>query len=542
MAGMTGNSKRTLAAFLSLLFLFSAVGCGSGKKTERSKKKAADADAATDPDSAEENTGIDADPSASDTDTTAPAPKTDDVTGSYRMEYGARADDSFPCGVSLELLSMDGKVAVLFEHLYDDDAGHSPYPFGPYVIETDTSHLPITVEYEDDFIKFSVTADGLMTDVTCDRFGGDIEIYEYRLSGRYQKTRPEDASQYAAPVAENDPNTPGGAVDAVLARLAREQLHLPEGTVLTEDDLAKIEVLELNMEYSASLNGIEYFTNLYQIWIQDSYISDISPLANLPHLEEIHIYHAPCLDTIPDLSSCTHLRFLLLSDCNIKDVTPVASIGSLMYLHLSDNNITSVAPLKDLDNLLEFDISRNPITDWETISGNEKLITAMGQDYDTVLAVLERARSIVNETITGDMSDLEKELAIYQKVHEIADIGSSEVKDPVYAYSVLMEGKGFSYDYVEAVQLLMTLAGLECSVVRSYSRDWNIVKIDGAYYEIDCFEDHGASPEEWGFFNLSRGRMNMLPSHQVEGAVYPLATSTMMKLQCLQVLGVFSET
>ena len=456
-----------------------------------------------------------------------------DISGTYLMKV-KNPKEGDPVYYRMEIYSKGEKLGVLFSFVYDDTAD---YIFKVYTLEAKSVSGSVTARYECEDGNIEISCDGKNANVIY--IGGQ----DSPLTGCYNRQDPENEEYHekAFPEPFNDPATPNGAVDAVLAKAAREQLGLAEDKALTKSDLAKVKILDISGDKPVSLSGIEYFTGLKTLNIDRSYIKDISLLANISSLEEISIRWS-FIESIPDLSKCVNLTSLDLNSCAIKDITPVTKIRSLKNLNLNDNRITSIAPIKDMKTLEHLYIYNNPITDWETIADNQKLIAALDQDYEITCSVLERARSIVKETITDDMIELEKEIAIYTKIHEIAHSHNEERPVMPDGYYILMKGWGVCGDWAQATALLMNLAGLECIEVGSDTHAWNVIRIDGKYYEIDCFWDDGYDPANWEFFNLSRARMDTYEEHQIsrsffEISPYPMAEHSMPKVQYLMISG-----
>ena len=536
-----GYAERIIAAVLAMTVMISGAACSIRQEQEEETTKETSVTTAPAPKETTTETTTEATTKSS-TETTIPEPQ--GVEGIYLMMYENPKGDDFPFGIRMELLREDDNIAVLFQALFQDisegkySSFHQVDPVGPYVVEAKEEGNLIICERQGERDTFKVTTDGKTADVTFSIFGEPDEYSPIQYSGHYERVYIEEPKQDEVPAAVNDPKTPDGAIDSVIAAEARRKLGLPEGEALTAEALK--DVYTLDLVYAPSLNGIEYFPNLTQISIQLSYIKDISPLADLLELREIYISECP-IDTIPDLSRCRNLKYLTIMSSNISDLTPVTAISSLKELQMGGNRITSVAPIKDMDSLEKLNIVGNPITDWEIIKDNKALTSAMDTDYDLVLKILNKARSIVNKTITDDMSDLDKEIAIYKKIHKIADQGYPERKKDSFAYAVLMEGEGVCVDFAEAVSLLMTLAGLECWMTGSSTHEWNIIKIDGEYYEIDCMWDDNSPVLNWKYFNLSRGRMDGEPQHHVERLRYTTAVRSMPALQYLRHLGIVSK-
>lgn len=516
--GAAKCAARITSLLLSLVFILTAVSCTVREEPSQTVDTTTDAALVTSTSSSE--TAV--------TTTTTAEPEPADVTGSYLMQYYTQ-EEGRPDAAKLDLLRKEGRLGFMFSNIYKDHE----WIFKIFDVECALSDRTVTAEYKDEEIYIKVTSDGESADVTFLDNKGEPGPY----NGHYERQDDPygESLQAAVPEPVYDPATPDGAVDAALARAAREYLGLPEGAALTADDLSKVEHIELIDETSATLNGIEYFTGLRSINVQVSNISDISPLADLKLLEDITFGFA-AVDTIPDLSRCESLEYLSLQSCCISDITPVTSIRSLTHLYLSGNRITSIAPIKDMENLVEISLHNNPITDWDTIASNAQLIFALTQDYDNTMKVLDKARAIVQETITDDMNELEKEIAIYRKLHKIAE--SKSWSGPIMpdGYYILMKGSGICGDWAEATALLMTLAGLDCFQVGSDTHYWDIIRIDGVYYEIDCYWDDGVDPANWEYFNISRARMDKADSHHINLIHNPVANHTMMKLKYMMLI------
>lgn len=457
-----------------------------------------------------------------------------DVTGIYLMK-AKNPQEGDPIAFRLELRGEGDKLGVLFTEVQVMGEQN----IQAEIVDAKVGEKYVTAEYKGFPYSFKVSSDGKTADVTSCWSDGNSSSF----TGQYDRQSPEEEyCPEAIPEALNDPDTPNGAVDAVLAKVARNQLGLPEDAILTTELLAQVRELEIAGEESVSLNGIELFTGLRSIWIQSSYIKDISPLAGLSSLTDISFDQA-LIDTIPDFSKCENLTRLSLTICGIKDITPVTKIKSLKSLILTNNRITSIAPIKDMDTLWSLDVSGNPITDWEAIADNEKLVKALclEYDFDLELSVLDKAREIVKEVVTDDMSELEKEIAIYKKIQDIADYdftNSCPASKKPGCYYTLMEGRGLCGDFSNTVSLLMNLAGLECFKVLSGPHAWNIIRIDGDYYEIDCTWDdlQAGSPLDWLHFNVSRAYMDAQGEHHILKMPYPIAPRTMMRLEYLMLI------
>lgn len=136
----------------------------------------------------------------------------------------------------------------------------------------------------------------------------------------------------------------------------------------------------------------------------------------------------------------------------------------------------------------------NFVYDKETIAEKQK-------------AISETAVKVIAETVTQDMDDEQKILALYNylvnnavycnealeeaKKNNYVKTENSEFEDSFNTYGVLVDKKGVCMSYAYAFRLLCDLSGVECAVVTGYldgtmPHAWNTVKIKDDYYEIDC--------------------------------------------------------
>lgn len=97
--------------------------------------------------------------------------------------------------------------------------------------------------------------------------------------------------------------------------------------------------------------GIDYFDDIIVVTAYpEADMRDISPLADLPHLETLTIEQSFVGDLTP-LANLKQLRCLSLIHCQITDVSPLAELTNLKYLILAYNPVNDVKPLHGLKQL-----------------------------------------------------------------------------------------------------------------------------------------------------------------------------------------------
>ena len=107
---------------------------------------------------------------------------------------------------------------------------------------------------------------------------------------------------------------------------------------LTKDKMSSLTALDAGNAGIGSLEGIQYASNLAELYLSHNQISDLTPLQQLSNLEWIN-----------------------LDSNHISDVTPLQHLSNLEWLVLYDNQISDLTPLQNL-NLTNFTASNQTIT------------------------------------------------------------------------------------------------------------------------------------------------------------------------------------
>lgn len=141
----------------------------------------------------------------------------------------------------------------------------------------------------------------------------------------------------------------------------------------------------------------------------------------------------------------------------------------------------------------------------------------------TILTLAEQALS---EILTADMSEYERERAVYAWItgHVIYDMDHYNPlvqvdRDSYTPYGPLQNGKGVCLGFASLFQLLMDMAEVECITVTGaafHSREdhaWNMVRLDGRWYCVDTTWDAETTERDWLYFNVSSDYM-ALTGHQ----------------------------
>ncbi len=156
---------------------------------------------------------------------------------------------------------------------------------------------------------------------------------------------------------------------------------------------------------------------------------------------------------------------------------------------------------------------------------------------DKDAAILDLAAAVVEEQTTPDMTDYEREKALYAWVTGNV-IYDQDHYDPLGRidpasydpYGPLANGKGVCIGVASTFQLLMDMADVECITVIGASRGntadhaWNMVRLDGAWYCADPTWDVEKDEDDWDYFNVTSDWMAGT-DHQWDYDAVPEATA-----------------
>jgi len=165
--------------------------------------------------------------------------------------------------------------------------------------------------------------------------------------------------------------TPVIFTDQVLESLVKEELNISSSKI-TKGDLTKLVGFKAINKGITDLQGLEHANNLSTLNINDNFIVNLEPLANLKLIQKITMKNNDITD-LRALSNHTRLRDLNISDNRIRDLSPLTNLTSLKSLIIRNNGITSVQELGRLTNLNWLDLEDNDIDNVSGLIGLDKL-------------------------------------------------------------------------------------------------------------------------------------------------------------------------
>lgn len=161
-----------------------------------------------------------------------------------------------------------------------------------------------------------------------------------------------------------------------------------------------------------------------------------------------------------------------------------------------------------------------------TLTDDEKAgITANRATIDARRAEFEQAVAQILALIDPSLSDYEKELFIHDYLTRTVSYDTAAAQAPTvngtldnafFAYGALIDREGVCEAYTEAFQYLCYRVGINAGQVFGEEHVWNVVQIDGEWYQVDVTWDD--SVDQYGnsvdgthtHFNLTSQEMDRI--------------------------------
>lgn len=207
-----------------------------------------------------------------------------------------------------------------------------------------------------------------------------------------------------------------------------------------------------------------------------------------------------------------------------------AVLGPQMDDYRPDGRLIYVDPGKD--DMTLFDSSAI-LSAWE--SGDSSSLSREDKQ------VLDAAKAVFDQYITPEMSDYDKELALYAWLTGNVGYDYSHYekrgapRTSYQPYGPLIKGKGVCLGYAATFRLLMDMADIECMTVTGAAfgnrenHAWNMVRLNGEWYCVDPTWDLNPGINQDGeyvytYFNVTSDFM-ALTDHQWDYDSVPEATA-----------------
>ncbi len=134
--------------------------------------------------------------------------------------------------------------------------------------------------------------------------------------------------------------------------------------IVNWNQMQKITGLDLvNYPEVESVVDLKHCLNLSILSLQNTRVTDISPLSELSKLETLSINSTP-VSVLDALKGMENLRRLFAGKLKINDISALSSLTGLRYLSLAYSSVTDIGPLIDL--CLNGGLKKGEVNLWET--------------------------------------------------------------------------------------------------------------------------------------------------------------------------------
>ena len=180
--------------------------------------------------------------------------------------------------------------------------------------------------------------------------------------------------------------------DPNLRSALEKALGKNEGDAITKEDLFKLKVLEVSDASVTDLSGLEFCTNLMELYLHRNKIKNISPLSSLTRLTTLYLWGNKIEDisAVSNLKGLTYLnlggnfvgdiqvlekltnltRLVVEENLILKDISPLSKLTKLNFLALGKNQIEDLSPITKLTKISNLWLSNNSISNISSLAEN----------------------------------------------------------------------------------------------------------------------------------------------------------------------------
>ena len=205
------------------------------------------------------------------------------------------------------------------------------------------------------------------------------------------------------------PSTVVRIPDPNLRAAIAEVLGKSPNAPITVEEMERLGRLEAERKDIRNLTGLQFATNLSQLYLSHNQISDLSPLAGLVELHRLSLNHNPVSDMSP-LRGLKNLNHLSMNDTSISDISLVRSLSSLTIFGFRNTHVSDLSPLTGLSNMtaLGFSNKSKSISDLSPLAGliNLEYINSWGNSISDLSPLAGLTKLEIVDFCGGDISDL----------------------------------------------------------------------------------------------------------------------------------------
>lgn len=176
-----------------------------------------------------------------------------------------------------------------------------------------------------------------------------------------------DETVYTAQITVND-TLPEDAVEIkdIALRSSLLDYDTNKDGYVSYDEIKAIDFIYVDNDKGATLEDIsclKYAENLETCYLDNTNISDLTPIADLKNLKKLYIYNDKKIADISALKNLTQLAILNISGTKVTDITSLATLKNLERLDISKTDITNISAIGNLKDLKWLNMNDSKVTD-----------------------------------------------------------------------------------------------------------------------------------------------------------------------------------
>ena len=174
-----------------------------------------------------------------------------------------------------------------------------------------------------------------------------------------------------SPVVPEPDRLPGAVVhipDTNLRAAVAEALGKGPDVPITVQEIEGLEKLEARNKDIQDLTGLQFATNLNELFLNNNQVSDLSPITSLISLRVLNLWNNPLSDLSP-VKNLKNLDDLTFGTTLVSDLSPVTGLINLEGLHFYGAPVSDLSPIAGLINLKGLSFSSESITDLSPVAG-----------------------------------------------------------------------------------------------------------------------------------------------------------------------------
>ena len=187
----------------------------------------------------------------------------------------------------------------------------------------------------------------------------ELNLTDFKYDVTQQMTQQTDAAEAWMP-------------DAALRIAVRGEVGLLPNVPLTKENMRQLQELNISDKGITNIRGLEFATNLRELNLSQNSITDLHPLTTLMNLKVLNISgvtpNTPNLDLYA-LTNLINLERLWVANSKVSDIRPLAKLKRIHVLDIRGNAIGDISPLGGLVALRTLQVQGNPITDFTPLVG-----------------------------------------------------------------------------------------------------------------------------------------------------------------------------